>query len=137
MTGITIRPADQEARFRFRFCCALNPQLSQAGQGVLPEYIEQRTIPAIPVDYHDEDSLRTILRRRVSSDDKLIASFTEWYRTEARWEVSVRQAITLLQYAAALHQRRHQAEDAVREAATYVFKADQKADRRARPATDP
>src|SRR5690242_17457193 len=32
-TGITVEPKDEDARRRFRFCCALNPSLSAAGEG--------------------------------------------------------------------------------------------------------
>ncbi|MFJ8629593.1 AAA family ATPase [Streptomyces sp. NPDC093568] len=97
MTGLHIGPPNDEAKARFRFCCALNPSLSNAGH-VLPEYIEQRTLPVIEVKPPTFDELLTILAARLNLSPEFIVAFEQWY-AEERYEVSVRQALALMTYA--------------------------------------
>ncbi len=98
MAGINIGPKDIEARKRFRFCCALNPGLSQAGQ-VLPEYIEQRTLPVIEIDRPPFEDLREIIQKALNPAQEFLDAFDTWYRQEQKAEISVRQAIALMTYA--------------------------------------
>jgi hypothetical protein len=98
MAGMNIGPRDDEARARFRFCCALNPALANAGH-VLPEYIEQRTLPVIQIEQPSFDDLRTILQTSLSPSPDLLDAFEQWYQKEERYDVSVRQAIALMTYA--------------------------------------
>jgi hypothetical protein len=98
MTGIEIVPRDEDARARFRFCCALNPSLSDAGH-VLPDYIEQRTLPAIEVLPPPVEELLSILEERLRPSPGMLADFERWYLDEEREDVSVRQAIALVTYA--------------------------------------
>lgn len=98
MTGITITPQDEEARRTFRFCCALNPALSQAGH-VLPEYIEQRTLPVIEVLPPPFEDLRLILKETLKPSEDLLREFDDWHSRSEPDEFSVRQAIALMNYA--------------------------------------
>ena len=97
-TGITVRPRDEEARRRFRFCCALNPGLGRAGQGVLPDYIEERTLPSIQVNYLEERELRSIISQHVGADEKLLQGFTQWYEKRSKKDISARQVIALAKW---------------------------------------
>lgn len=98
MTGIKIEPRDEEAQRRFRFCCALNPGLSQSGH-VLPEYIEQRTLPVIDVERPPFEDVREILQKSLSPSLEFLNAFEKWYQEEENADISVRQAISLLNYA--------------------------------------
>lgn len=98
MTGITIKPPDEEARQGFRFCCALNPGLSSAGY-VLPDYIEQRTLPVIEIKHPPFEELQQIIQSNLNPSPDFLDAFTEWYHKEERAEVSVRQALALVTYA--------------------------------------
>lgn len=98
-TGVMINPRDEVSRSRFRFCCALNPSIGAAGRGVLPDYIDERTLPVIKVGYHDLETLRKILGSNVSSSASSLDSFEEWYKAHSVFEISVRQAIALVIYA--------------------------------------
>jgi MoxR-like ATPase len=98
MTGMNIGPKDEEARAQFRFCCALNPSLSNAGH-VLPEYIEQRTLPVIEINQPPFEDLRVILRSALNPSPEFLEAFEHWYEQEDRNDVSVRQAMTLMNYA--------------------------------------
>lgn len=99
-TGITMKSKDEQAHQRFRFCCALNPGLGKAGQGVLPDYIEERTLPAIQVEHLDQGELRAIIAQHIGSDEKLLEGFTQWYEKRAKREVSARQVIALAKWVA-------------------------------------
>lgn len=100
LAGIHVRPKNDEARRRFRFCCALNPQVAEAGRGVLPDYIEQRTLPVINVDYPSFDDLYQIIKDNLDLDQgsPILAEFKEWHRKLVKKEVSVRQAISLIMF---------------------------------------
>jgi len=98
-TGDVIEPEDDVARARFRFCCALNPAVGRSGAGALPDYIDERTLPAITVDYHDRATLREILQSNVTSDSEVLDAFDRWYQDQRVATISVRQAITLVMYA--------------------------------------
>ena len=98
MIGLSIRPKDKEAREAFRFCCALNPSLSQAGH-VLPDYIEQRTLPVIHVDYPPFEDLVEILKNTLKCSDEFLQAFKELYEEEKKLELSVRQVISLMSFA--------------------------------------
>jgi MoxR-like ATPase len=101
ITGMHISSMDDKARARFRFCCALNPALSETGRGVLPEYIEERTLPAIRVDFLGLDDLIAILKKNLEPSPEFLTAFRAWYPTAARKQISVRQALTLMRYAMA------------------------------------
>jgi MoxR-like ATPase len=100
MTGIHIKPKDEEARRRFRFCCALNPQVTESGRGVLPDYIEQRTLPSIDVGYPALEDLNSIIAANLNlpPESQLMADFARWYRQRDNQEVSVRQALSLMMF---------------------------------------
>jgi MoxR-like ATPase len=98
MTGINIGPKDEEAKKRFRFCCALNPSLSNAGH-VLPEYIEQRTLPVIEISHPPFEDLREIIQTSLRPSPDFVEAFVSWYRQEERQDISVRQAVALVNYA--------------------------------------
>ncbi|WP_054813352.1 AAA family ATPase [Nocardia arizonensis] len=98
ITGINIGPQDEEARARFRFCCALNPSLSNAGH-VLPEYIEQRTLPVIEILKPPYEDLRTIIQTALDPSPEFLDAFESWYTQEERDDVSVRQVVALMRYA--------------------------------------
>ena len=100
MTGIRIGPKDEAARKRFRFCCALNPALKEAGH-VLPEYIAQRTLPVVSVNYHDVDELREILRENLQCSTTDLDAFEKWYRDykkQTQQEISARTAFALMAF---------------------------------------
>ncbi|NUR60751.1 MAG: AAA domain-containing protein [Catenulispora sp.] len=101
MTGTNIGPRDDEARRGFRFCCALNPALSNAGY-VLPEYIEQRTLPAIEVQAPPPSDLRRIIETTLKPSRELLDEFEAWYAREENHEMSVRQAVTVVNYVMSL-----------------------------------
>jgi len=94
-TGITMKPRDDTARRRFRFCCALNPGLGKAGLGVLPDYIEERTLPSIQIQHLEFRVLREIIAQLVNSDERLLQGFDEWYDKRSKREISARQAMAL------------------------------------------
>lgn len=98
MTGIHFGPKDEEARKGFRFCCALNPELSQAGH-VLPEYIEQRTLPVIEINHPPFEDLRAILQEALNPTQEFLDAFDSWYLQNQKAEISVRQALALMNYA--------------------------------------
>lgn len=100
MTGIHIGPKenDEEAKKKFRFCCALNPKLSAQGH-VLPPYIEQRTLPVIEIGPPPFENLLTILEKTLSPSEAFLDAFVEWYDEDQDREISVRQAIALMNYA--------------------------------------
>jgi midasin (ATPase involved in ribosome maturation) len=97
-SGLTIRPRNAAAAERFRFCCALNTTGGNAGEPMLPDYIDERTLPVIKVDPPDIGSLREILERNVAPSAALLDNFEEWYRDSIVKEMSVRQAIALVVY---------------------------------------
>lgn len=99
-TGVTLRAKDAAAQARFRFCCALNPALGEAGRGVLPDYIDERTLPVIKVGYHSIETLREILKQNITPDQDILDGFEKWYRAKMRGDVdiSVRQAISLMSF---------------------------------------
>lgn len=99
MTGITLRPRDEAARARFRFCCAMNPDLGKAGQGSLPDYIAERTLPAIQVDYLGQDDLKEIVRLNITTDEEMLEAFDTWYREKVRRALSARQAMAIVTWA--------------------------------------
>ncbi|WP_155059993.1 AAA family ATPase [Streptomyces blattellae] len=98
MAGINIGPKDPEAKKHFRFCCALNPSLSNSGH-VLPEYIEQRTLPVIEITTPPFEELRRIVQTALSPSPDFLDAFESWYLREERLDVSVRQAVALMNYA--------------------------------------
>jgi hypothetical protein len=100
MTGLHIGPSDDDdkAKKQFRFCCALNPGLSEVGH-VLPEYIEERTLPVIEVGYPPLEDLREILQINVGCSQKFLEEFEAWYKDHANMEISVRKALALATFA--------------------------------------
>jgi MoxR-like ATPase len=120
-TGIKIRPKNKHAETTFRFCCALNPELAHTGRGSLPDYIDQRTLPSITIDYHDIDTLREILRRSVTNNGLFLDAIEKWYKEKTRWQISVRQAITLAHYALNISTKHDSEIDAIRHAARNIL----------------
>src|SRR5262249_10534747 len=102
LAGIHVGPRDDAARARFRFCCALNPALSETGRGVLPEYIEERTLPAIEVRHLKFDDLLRILEMNLAPPRAFLDAFEKWYKRESRKDISARQALTLMRYTMSL-----------------------------------
>ena len=98
MTAINIGPKDDEAAKGFRFCCALNPALSKAGR-TLPDYIEQRTLPVIEIKQPPFEDLYKIVETSLKPAPDFLEAFEEWYHEEEDRDVSVRQVISLMNYA--------------------------------------
>ncbi|MFC5219891.1 AAA family ATPase [Streptomyces coerulescens] len=98
MAGVKIGPKDDEARRRFRFCCAMNPSLSDNGH-VLPDYIEQRTLPVIQIDHPEFKDLYKIVEATLQPSPDFLSAFEDWYERESDRQLSIRQAITLVKYA--------------------------------------
>src|SRR5262249_48341808 len=98
MTGMNIGARNDEARQNFRFCCALNPSLSNAGH-VLPEYIEQRTLPVISIERPPFEDLRRIIETTLEPSPEFLEEFGTWYAEQEREDISIRQAIALMNYA--------------------------------------
>lgn len=101
LAGIQIKPK-QGVEGRFRFCCALNPALSEAGHGVLPDYIDERTLPAIRVDYLEFEVIQQILVGKTQPDEAFIQALERWYERDNRKRISARQALIFMRYAMSL-----------------------------------
>jgi MoxR-like ATPase len=97
MAGIGISPRT-EVRSDFRFCCAMNPA-GDAVSSSLPQYIDERTLPVIRVEYPDADELFEIVQANLAPPKPLWDAFQEWYSDQKRKEMSARQALSLIQYA--------------------------------------
>lgn len=124
-TGLVIEPRDPISKKRFRFCCAVNPRIGEAGRATLPDYIDERTLPVIEVRPHDLQTLREILRRNVINDDSLLDSFAEWYEAEIAAELSARQAIALVTYAFRTRGLEESGAAALRRSASHFVRAAQ------------
>ncbi|MBF6339925.1 AAA family ATPase [Nocardia abscessus] len=98
ITGTNIGPQDDEARARFRFCCALNPAVSDAGYA-LPEYIEQRTLPVIEIGKPPFEDILRIIDTALEPSPEFLDAFQTWYLQEEPEDVSVRQVMALMRYA--------------------------------------
>jgi MoxR-like ATPase len=101
LAGLHVEARDEKARNSFRFCCAVNPAATAAGRGVLPDYIEERTLPVIEVGYPEGKELMAIVRTNLGllSSDPVFKDFEKWYSGRAKSELSVRQALALVNYA--------------------------------------
>lgn len=99
ITGINIEPKGKVEHERFRFCCALNPEVGGSGRGGLPDYIDERTLPVISVAYLSLDELMQVIRGNLPVENIVMAEFEYWYSEEARREISVRQALTMISFA--------------------------------------
>jgi MoxR-like ATPase len=97
--GISIGPRNADARRSFRFCCALNPELSRAGQD-LPDYIQQRTLPVIRLERFGPAELIQIVGRRIKCRDSVLEAFAEAYEKAAKHDLSLRQAMAIVAFAA-------------------------------------
>jgi hypothetical protein len=133
ITGLHLTAPTPEARTRFRFCCALNPQLSDAGRGVLPEYIEERTLPAIPIDYLPFSELNDILKDNLPVSGTDMDDFEGWYNRESDRRLSVRQALTIVRYASSLQSARGNLtmNDALNEVEPMVLRPEERGSRTA------
>jgi MoxR-like ATPase len=98
MTGITIEP-NEKARSRFRFCCALNPSLGHAGAGTLPDYISERTLPALTIGFLQHDDLKKIISENITEDAAIVSAFEKWYALKTKRELSVRRAQAIVTWA--------------------------------------
>ena len=101
-------------RNRFRFCCAMNPRV-----GELPQYLEQRTLPAIEIDYPPPEDVQAIVKQRLNPNDLLLSAFHAWQEQEQH-KLSIRQALIVMGYAMKLEAMRYSAGDAVEQAAKGV-----------------
>ncbi len=99
MAGFSIEPKSDAAAKAFRFCCALNPNVTETGRGVLPDYIAERTLPVISVGYPTYEEIREIVKRNLQLAPVFLEAFDEWYHAKAREDISMRQALSLLKYA--------------------------------------
>ena len=114
-----IGPPDEATRNSFRFCCAMNPQGS--ARGALPDYIDERTLPVIRVDYMTLEDLAVILKDNLRPPKALLDSFCAWYKDEAQVQLSARQARTLVQYAMSIAARGKASHiESIREASTQI-----------------
>lgn len=89
---------DDPTKKAFRFCCALNPEISQAGSGNLPDYIDERTLPVITVKHLPLSDLSQLLEENLTPPPAFLRAFEVWYERESERKLSTRQAITLVQY---------------------------------------
>jgi hypothetical protein len=98
MTGLPpIRPGADVAK-RFRFCCALNPELGY--EYVLPDYIDQRTLPVFEVLNPSKADLLLIIERKLGASSVWQDAFGRLYDRQAEVrKISVRQAVSFVAYA--------------------------------------
>ena len=120
MTGIKIAPKNEEARSRFRFCCALNPNIGDGVGNSLPEYIDQRTLPIIKVDYHQSKSLIKIVSN-ITEKEEYVSGFEKWHDEEIKTNITTRQAIAIIHYALNLRFDQPSAYDSIKKAALYIL----------------
>jgi hypothetical protein len=97
-SGVWIGPRSDAARATFRFCCALNPSHSGASH-VLPDYIQQRTLPVIKVDYPPIDDIFKIVSETLKCTEALLESFRRICLDREKRNLSVRQAISIMAFA--------------------------------------
>lgn len=102
LTGIAIGPKDGQARRSFRFCCATNPGLRDSGQ-VLPDYIHERTLPVIRLDYPEPRDLMTILGENRTCSREFLDAFVAVHMERQVVQMSVRQALTIMTFAMNYH----------------------------------
>jgi MoxR-like ATPase len=105
IVGLAVEPRDEDARRGFRFCCALNPELSRAGRD-LPDYVRERTLPLITVKQLDITSLLEIVALNVECSDLVIEAFADYYKASSKRELSIRQALAIVNFAANYHKAR-------------------------------
>jgi MoxR-like ATPase len=93
--GIHIPPVNDKARSDFRFCCALNPESGRD----LPDYIRQRILPTIKIDYPSISEILEILEINVRGATPYLNEFGRQYGELQRKKLSVREALTILRFA--------------------------------------
>jgi MoxR-like ATPase len=121
MTGIRIEPKDDKARRSFRFCCALNPALSETGFS-LPDYIEQRTLPVIKVGYPSFEQMREIIVKKLTCSKRFITAFERWYGDQTDHKFSVREILSLMNFTMILTKQEGGREfDIINRAASFMF----------------
>ena len=114
-----ISPPNEDFKASFRFCCAMNPEGS--ARGGLPDYIDERTLPVIRVDYMSLDDLVPILSKYLNPSTELLHAFRTWYEEDERRHLSTRQARTLVQYAMSIAwQTKVGPDDAIRQSSEQV-----------------
>lgn len=62
----------------FRFCCAMNPSAPDAGD--LPDYVSERTLPAISVNYLKLPEILEVITRSVKPPQPLLDAYEKWHR---------------------------------------------------------
>jgi MoxR-like ATPase len=97
--GFSIEAKNEQARGEFRFCCALNPELSRAGRD-LPDYIQQRLLPVIRVEKLQLGQLLEIIKDGVRCHEEIRMAFAEEYVASQRHDISLRQAMAIVSFAA-------------------------------------
>ena len=88
---------DSKAPPTFRFCCAMNPNAPDAG--LLPDYVRERTLPAVRVDYLKLPELLKVIMKSVHPPQPLLDAYEEWHRDRP---VSSRVAIYIVRLASIL-----------------------------------
>jgi MoxR-like ATPase len=102
-----------EAEARFRFCCAMNPAAPDAGD--LPDYLNERTLPAIRVDYFELPGILKIIANVLDPPDVLLDAYKEWHDEQ---QISARVAISIVRMAMSLAERtKMKSKDAIKRAA--------------------
>lgn len=105
----------------FLFCAALN-QNEEVGLG-LPDFIEERTSPAILVDYPSDRILKDILKTHLPTTAD---SWFEIFLKDFKGELSPRAAISVLGYAFRLSMLENRLQPSMREIKNYIERARQK-----------
>lgn len=90
---------DPKALTTFRFCCAMNPNAPDAGD--LPDYVSERTLPAISVNYLKLPEILEVIRRSVKPPQPLLDAYEKWHRERevSSQHVSSRVAIHIVRLA--------------------------------------
>lgn len=115
--GRSLEPIDDQARARFRFCCALNPEGTNASLSGLPEYVEERTLPVINVGHLDIQALEILVRQRTATFGKdFVTALLKRNAQRGLRELSLRQLMTMLAFAENLVQRGESTDSALDEA---------------------
>jgi MoxR-like ATPase len=88
-----------EVKSTFRFCCAMNPNAPDAGD--LPDYVSERTLPAIRVSYLKLPEILEVITRSVAPPKPLIDAYEKWHheREVSSQYVSSRIAIYIVRLA--------------------------------------
>jgi hypothetical protein len=87
----------------------------------LPDYIEERTLPVIPVEPLELNDLLLVIERNVSQESEFLEGFERWYTQKQKNDVSVRQAIALVKWAIATRSAGQDALEALTKGERNIF----------------